>query len=70
MDVTVQPDEDDAITDGTGRFTVPDCGCQSFLPSASTALDATCIGRNAAGGTCNHLKSQHDQESPPSKGGD
>jgi hypothetical protein len=25
----------------------------------STAPDPTCIGRNAAGGTCNHLQSQH-----------
>ena len=56
---TLQRDEQDIIIGGTGACTVEGCGCQAFVSAQSTAPDPTCIGINAAGGTSNHLMSEH-----------
>lgn len=56
---TMELEECEIIIDGAGACTVAGCGCQAFVSAASTAPDPTCIGRNAAGGTCNHLMSEH-----------
>jgi hypothetical protein len=55
----VQLDENETIIGGTGSCIVSGCGCQGFVSLGSTAPDPTCIGVNAAGGTCDHLMSQH-----------
>ena len=39
---------------GSGRCKV--CDCPQFEPSST---GRTCIGRNSAGGSCNHLESAH-----------
>jgi len=57
---TIQLDENETIVLATGSCTVSGCGCQAFVSAQSTAPDPTCIGRNAAGGTCNHLMSEHN----------
>ena len=57
--VVMEVDESEIITGGTGACTVEGCGCQAFVSAQSTAPDPTCVGRNAAGGTCNHLMSEH-----------
>jgi hypothetical protein len=43
---------------GTGKCTVSGCGCTGFVAAATT--EPHCIGKNAAGGTCNHSGNQHE----------
>jgi hypothetical protein len=46
--------------EGVGPCMVAECGCREFIKAlGSTAEDPTCVGANAAGGSCNHLKSEH-----------
>jgi len=44
---------------GTGYCKITGCGCQGFSP-ASGRYNYHCIGKNAAGGTCNHLINDHN----------
>jgi hypothetical protein len=58
-----EPRRDESSRDneimGTGSCNVAGCGCQAF--SAAPGGSGThCIGRNSAGGTCNHLKDEHN----------
>ncbi len=58
----IEANTENAEEAGTGPCMVAGCGCEAF--SASPAGPnfpggGTCIGRNAAGGTCNHRKDQH-----------
>ena len=46
---------------GTGPCTIEGCGCEAFVP-APGGSGTHCIGRNAAGGTCNHLIDEHEDE--------
>ena len=44
---------------GTGSCKISGCGCKAF--SAAIGPDSPhCIGRNSAGGTCNHLMDEHN----------
>jgi hypothetical protein len=56
-----EPQGKEIIIGGDGNCTVQGCGCQAFVKApSSTSPDPTCVGLNAAGGTCNHLMSQHN----------
>ena len=44
---------------GTGSCKVSGCGCKGFV-AAGGGSGTHCIGRNAAGGTCNHSKDEHN----------
>lgn len=45
-------------TQREGTCKVEGCGCQGF--SAAPGSNSHCIGRNSAGGTCNHSKDEHN----------
>ena len=49
-----------AQTNGTGSCRTPGCGCSQFVAPLGSPGSNHCIGVNAAGGTCNHLKSDHN----------
>jgi hypothetical protein len=44
---------------GNGSCRIGGCGCQAFN-AAPGGSGTHCIGRNAAGGTCNHSKDEHN----------
>lgn len=44
---------------GTGSCKVAGCGCEAFV-AAPGGSGNHCIGRNAAGGTCNHNQDEHN----------
>lgn len=46
------------LLQGTGSCKVAGCGCTAFVPAATSVPH--CIGKNAAGGTCNHSGDQHN----------
>ena len=60
MGLALLEPESEVIFAGDGACNVAGCGCQGFLLFVGdTQADPICVGRNAAGGTCDHLKSQH-----------
>ena len=50
----------DTSLQGEGSCKVAECGCQAFV-AAPGGSGTHCIGRNAAGGTCNHSKDEHNE---------
>lgn len=56
--VTTNLVDNERFIAGTGACNVAGCGCQSFS-AAGGGSGTHCIGRNSAGGTCNHSKDEH-----------
>jgi hypothetical protein len=57
------PIHDVNLLHGTGKCTVSGCGCKGYSsPPGGPDIPGgdSCIGKNSAGGTCNHTKAQHE----------
>jgi hypothetical protein len=54
--ITTHKDNNKEPKFGTGSCTL--CDCPEFKPA--TGAGKTCINTNSEGGTCNHLKTEHN----------